>query len=255
MRGRLHWLYCRYLGGWSLETTLDPFCIFQCLVGGSAGLRFSRARPSVFKSLNVFFFGSWSPGGVAHVDIVFRVRSICPAIYHNRLGTPGQAGAFRPTARATHVVVIMARGRGSRSLSICIASSGPPGCGDITRVRLHCTVEVSKPFVVQLKIRNHRASRRRYYEALKNAERVQNKERRNKSEDRRSEKQADPLLTSGSGGSSLALVLLAFRLQPTWPGFWCLLVPAADCSALLGSGAVGRCSLGLLWSGCGGHLL
>ena len=36
--------------------------------------------------------------------------SICPAIHHHRLGTPGQAGAFRPTARATHIVVIMAQG-------------------------------------------------------------------------------------------------------------------------------------------------
>ena len=67
-------------------------------------------------------------------------------------------GAFRPTARATHVVGIMARGRGSRSLSICVASSGPPGCGDITRVRLHCTVEVIKPFVVQFKIRSEYCS-------------------------------------------------------------------------------------------------
>ena len=83
-----------------------------------------------------------------------RVSTIFPAIHHHRLETPGLAGAFRPTARATHVVVIMARGRGSRSLSICVASSGPPGCGDITRVRLHCTVEVIKPFVVQFKIRS-----------------------------------------------------------------------------------------------------
>ena len=53
----------------------------------------------------------------------------------------------------------MARGRGSRSLSICVASSGPPGCGDITRVRLHCTVEVTKPFVVQFSLRSRRYSR------------------------------------------------------------------------------------------------
>ena len=84
----------------------------------------------------------------------FRVSTIVPAIHHHRLGAPGQADAFRPTARATHVVVIMARGRGSRSLSICVASSSPPGCGYSTRVRFHCTIEVSKPFAVQLKIRS-----------------------------------------------------------------------------------------------------
>ena len=57
--GRLNWLYCRYLGVWGPETTLDPFlfffCFFQCLVGGLAECRFSRTRPTVnFKNFRMF---------------------------------------------------------------------------------------------------------------------------------------------------------------------------------------------------------
>ena len=57
--GRLNWLYCRYLGVWGPETTLDSFfvffCFFQCLVGGLAECRFSRTRPTVnFKNFRMF---------------------------------------------------------------------------------------------------------------------------------------------------------------------------------------------------------
>ena len=48
----------------------------------------------------------------------------------------------------------MARGRGSRPLKIRVTCSDLPGCGDSTGSRLHCTVGVDKPVVVQLKIRS-----------------------------------------------------------------------------------------------------
>ena len=108
--GRLHWLYCCYLGGWGPETTLDHFCLSN--VWSAVRLDFgSVGHVRQFSKFECF--GSWSPGGVAHVDITFSVSTIVPAIHHHRIGTPGQAGASRPTARATLVVVIMARGRGS----------------------------------------------------------------------------------------------------------------------------------------------
>ena len=78
---------------------------------------------------------------------------------------------------------------------------------------------------------------------------MKNDESRKKSEARR-KKQEDPLLTSGSGGWSLALVLLAFWLQPTWPGSWCLLVLAADWSAV--PGLVQSAGVRLARSGPGG---
>ena len=70
----------------TLHLILFWFLCFQCLVGGSAECRFSRARPTVLFQ-NVF--GSWNPCEVAHVDIVLASVPSCPAIHHHRLGTPG----------------------------------------------------------------------------------------------------------------------------------------------------------------------
>ena len=97
--GRLQWLYCLYLGGWGPETTLDLFSfVFQCLVSGVTAL----SGMSELKFCSMLFFQTleswWDYSCCHHI----RVSTICPTIHNHRLGTLGWAGAFRPTAHATH---------------------------------------------------------------------------------------------------------------------------------------------------------
>ena len=84
--GRLHWLYCRYLGGWGPEITLDLFCFSN--VWSAVRLVFSsvgHVRQFCFKTFECFL----DLGGVAHVDVVLEFSTIFPATHHHRLGTPG----------------------------------------------------------------------------------------------------------------------------------------------------------------------
>ena len=111
--------------------------------GGSWRLLPPSARPDY-----IMFYDLW----VAY-DQPFVSSCCCQTIATRVWGPPGLTVCLALGRLGENTVVIMARGRGSRSLSVCVASSGPPGCGDITRVRLHCTVGVIKPFVVQSKIR------------------------------------------------------------------------------------------------------